>query len=103
MTTTDWAALLRPRFRYGEIQPRIGGIRRGVGYQFYRVVPRDVMTVSVGLGLEGYTREAVKDALRNIWPCVDALAREEVDWMVLGDVLISVRLGRAEVLDLIVE
>jgi len=36
--------LLLPRFRYGLINPRAPGkIQRGLSYQFYRIVPPDVM------------------------------------------------------------
>ena len=35
---------LLPRFRYGVIHPRAHeGVQRAPGYQFYRLVPLDVM------------------------------------------------------------
>ena len=44
---------LLPRFRYGLINPRAPGkVQRGLSYQFYRIVPPDVMEVATGLGLD---------------------------------------------------
>lgn len=100
---TEWTDLLRPRFRYGEILPRIGGVRRGDGYQFYRLVPLDVLQVSIGLGIEDYTHQGVEAAMGNFWPCVDALAGEAVDRILLAGVPISSQLGRPRVLELVSE
>ena len=58
---TRWTDLLLPRFRWGEILPRTSGVRRGEGYQFYRLVPLDVMLVSTGLGIEDYTPEGLPE------------------------------------------
>lgn len=95
-----WSNLLLPRFRYGNIEPPAGGVRRG-GYQFYRLVPMDVMEISIGLGIKEYTPEGVEEAIANFWPCVDALVKENVDWLVLGGVPVSSQLGRPRVLGLI--
>ena len=59
------AHTLLPRFRYGVIHPRAHeDVQRGPGYQFYRLVPLDVMEISTGLGLENYTEEGVERAIR---------------------------------------
>ena len=95
---------LLPRFRYGLINPRAPGkVQRGLSYQFYRIVPPDVMEVVTGLGLDDYAPEAVEKAIGNYWDCVDALVQEKVDVIVLGGVPISVRLGRARLRDLLAE
>jgi maleate cis-trans isomerase len=95
---------LLPRFRYGLINPRAPGkIQRGLSYQFYRIVPPDVMEVSTGLGLDDYAPDAVETAVTNYWDCVDALVQEKVDVIVLGGVPISVRLGRPRLRTLLAE
>jgi maleate cis-trans isomerase len=95
----DQAKRLLPRFRFGAINPRSGGsLHRGPGYQFYRLVPTDVMEISTVLGLEDYTVEKVEKAIANFWPCVDRLAREKVEVIVLGGAPISSQLGRPRVL-----
>ena len=95
-----WTNLLLPRFRYGNIEPPAGGVRRG-GYMFYRLVPMDVMEISIGLGIKEYTPEGVEDAIANFWPCVDTLAQEKIDWLILGGVPVSSQLGRPRVQSLI--
>lgn len=95
---------LLPRFRYGVIHPRSGSeLQRGPGYQFYRLVPLDVMEVSVGLGLEDYTPVSVEKAVGNYWNCVDALAKEKADVIIFGGAPISGVLGRPRVTDLLRE
>jgi len=95
-----WTNLLLPRFRYGNIEPPAGGVRRG-GYMFYRLVPMDVMEICIGLGIKEYTPEGVEDAIANFWPCVDTLAQEKIDWLILGGVPVSSQLGRPRVQSLI--
>ena len=95
---------LLPRFRYGLINPRAPGkVQRGLSYQFYRIVPPDVMEVATGLGLDDYAPEAVEKAISNYWDCVHALVQEKVDVIVLGGVPISVRLGRPRLRELLAE
>ena len=95
---------LLPRFRYGLINPRAPGkVQRGLSYQFYRIVPPDVMEVVTGLGLDDYAPEAVERAISNYWDCVHALALEKVDVIVLGGVPISVRLGRSRLRQILAE
>jgi maleate isomerase len=90
---------LIPRFKWGNIEPPggEGRTRRGPGYQFYRIVPLDVMEISVGLGLRDYTEAGVEDAISNLWKCVDLLAQERVDRIVLAGAPVSAQLGRARV------
>ena len=93
---------LLPRFRYGVINPRSpGNVQRGSSYQFYRIVPSDVMEISTGLGLADYAPEAVELCVSHFWECVDALVQEKVDVIILGGVPISASLGRSRVLDLL--
>ncbi len=100
----DKVERLMPRFRFGAINPRSGGgLYRGPTYQFYRIVPTDVMEISTVLGLEDYTPEAVEKAIKNYWKCVDLLVRERVNVIVLGGAPISAQLGRPRVLDLLRE
>ena len=95
---------LVPRFRYGVINPRAPGkVQRGLSYQFYRIVPSDVIEISTGLGLDDYAPSAVEKAISNYWDCVHALMEEKVNVIVLGGVPISVRLGRPRLRDLLAE
>jgi len=91
-----------PRFRYGNILPHAGrAVRSNMVYQFYRLVPNDIMEVSIVLGLRDYALEEVERAIENYWHCVEDLVREKVDIIVLGGVPISAQLGRARMLQLI--
>lgn len=95
---------LTPRFRWGNIlPPQAKGARRGPGYEFYRIVPLDVMEITIHLGIEDYTPEGVEKAMGNYWNCVEALAAEKVDAIRLGGVPISAQLGRSRVLALLKE
>lgn len=97
-----WTQLLTPRFKYGNIvPPAAGGVRRGDGYQFYRLVPLDVLEITTNLGITDYTPEGVEEAIANFWACVDALVKENVDWLILGGAPVSSQLGRPRVLDLV--
>ena len=91
-----------PRFRYGVIHPRSHeGRARGAGYQLYRLVPLDVMEFSAVLGITNYTLEAVEQRLENYWKCVETLAQEKAQIIVLGGAPVSAALGRKRVLDLL--
>src|SRR4029434_2828516 len=95
---------LMPRFRYGVINPRAPGkVQRGLSYQFYRIVPSDVMEIATGLGLDDYAPQAVEKAVSNYWDCVHALMEEKVNVIILGGVPISVRLGRPRLRELLAE
>jgi arylmalonate decarboxylase len=93
---------LTPRFRYGAIHPRAhDDLQRGPGYQFYRMVPLDVMEVATSLGLENYTVEGVEKAIRNYWPCVERLAKEGAQVIVFGGAPVSAVLTRPRVVELL--
>ena len=92
-----------PRYRWGEIAPRENRVQRGPGYQFYRMVPLDVMLVTTPLGITDYTEERVEEAIARFWSCVEELAREHVDHIVLGGAPVSAQLGRARVQGLLSE
>jgi len=96
--------LLKPRFHMGHIMPPGGsGLRRGRNYELYRLVPLDVMESSVALGIKDYTVEGVEEAMGNFWNCVNTLAAEKVDVIILGGVPISSQLGRPRVRALLEE
>jgi maleate cis-trans isomerase len=99
---TDHVKNFLPRFRYGMIQPRShNGRQRGAGYQFYRLVPLDVMQFSAVLGIENYTLAAVEKALGNYWNCVETLAQEQAQIIILGGAPVSAALGRRRVVELL--
>ncbi|MBI2910751.1 MAG: hypothetical protein HYY05_01315 [Chloroflexi bacterium] len=92
---------IMPRFRLGTISPtsRAGGAIQP--YQFYRLLPRDVMLIASPLGLKEYTKELVREALGNYWTCVDELVRHKVDRIVQAGVPIAAQAGRSTILDLL--
>jgi arylmalonate decarboxylase len=95
---------LKPRFLWGTIYPRGGGgARRGETYQFYRLAPNDVMEISVRLGIRDYGKGDINEAIARFWECVDALAAEKVNCIVLGGAPISAQLGRQRVRQLLDE
>jgi len=93
-----------PRFRYGVIHPRSHeALDRGPGYQFYRLVPLEVMELATSLGLENYTPEGVEKALGNYWKCVDTLAKEKAQVIIFGGAPVSAVATRARVVELLRE
>jgi len=96
----SWIARLLPRYRYGVIAPGSGGVQRGADYQFYRLVPPDVMHLEVGLGVRNYSRDDVSAAMEAFWKCVEALQSEGANRVVLSGVPVSAALGRKRILDL---
>ncbi len=98
-----WIRRLLPRYRYGVISPGSGGFQRGVDYQFYRLVPYDVMQLTVGLGIRDYSPANVQQAMAAFWSCVQTLADEGANSVVLSGVPVSAGLGRARVRQLIEE
>ena len=100
---TEAATRLTPRYIWGDIAPREYRVQRGPSYQFYRIVPVDVMLVVAPLGIRDYTQERVDEAITNFWDRVDSLAREQVDHIVLGGAPVSAQLGRARVQHLLRE
>ena len=100
----DHVKEMLPRFRYGSIHPRLHeSLERGPGYQFYRLVPLDVMELATFLGLENYTLEGVEKALRNYWNCAETLAREGAQVIIFGGAPVSAVLGRQRVVELLRE
>ncbi len=85
-----------PRYRLGNVSPtgRAGGIQP---YQFYRLLPRDVLLISSPLGLKEYTKALVQEALGNYWNCVDELARYKVDRIVQTGIPIAAQAGRSTI------
>ena len=101
---TDYTKLLLPRFRYGVIHPRTHeDVQRGPCYQLYRLVPKDFMEISTGLGLENYTKDGVAKAIANYWTCVDRLAKEKADLIIFSGAPISAMLTRPRVVELIAQ
>src|SRR5437867_10495801 len=92
-----------PRYRWGDIAPRESSLQRGPTYQFYRIVPPDVMIISVGLGIRDYTPELVEEAMPNFWDRVNRLVAEHVDHIILAGAPISAQLGRPRVRSLLRE
>ncbi len=93
---------LVPRFRWGNIAPRSGiAVDIGPGYEFYRLVPADIIEIKVELGITDYTAVAVEEAIVRFDQKVELLRREEVDRVILGGAPISARLGRARVRELL--
>ena len=93
-----------PRFRWGNVAPtQIGQrVRRGPTYQFYKIVPNDVMEIDAGRGLEEELEAGHFDqAKSNYWEAVQQLAEEKVDIIIIGGVPVSANLGRTEILGLI--
>jgi arylmalonate decarboxylase len=86
-----------PRYIWGDISPRESKVHRGPAYQFYRIVPVDVMLVVAPLGIADYTQERVDEAIASFWDRVDALAAEKVDHLILGGAPVSAQLGRQRV------
>ena len=88
---------LKPRFIWGDIAPRESRVQRGPAYQFYRIVPNDVMLVVAPLGIKDYTPERVEEAIAGYWDRVDAVAREHANHFILGGAPVSAQLGRERV------
>ncbi len=98
-----WIQRLAPRYRYGVIAPGTGGLQRGVDYQFYRLVPHDVMQITLGLGVRDYSTANVQQAMAAFWSCTQTLADEGADSIMLSGVPVSAGLGRARILELMEE
>ena len=99
----SWIQRLLPRYRYGVILPGTGGTQRGVDYQFYRLVPHDVMQIGVGLGIRDYSDVTPDSAVEAFWRCVETLQAESADCVVLSGVPVSAGMGRQRVCDLLAE
>lgn len=92
---------VQARYRWGRIYPRgtggDGGLRR------QKLVPEDVVSFGVGLGLPEYTKEGVEEAIGRYWTCVDELVKQKADSIELEGLPISAQLGRKRCLELIEE
>ena len=87
-----WIGRLLPRLRYGVIVPGASAaIHRGVDYQFYRLVPTDVMQISVGIGIRDYSSDSVHSAMDLFWSCVQTLVDEGCSQVVLSGVPVLCR------------
>lgn len=93
-----------PRFRWGNVAPTQVGqrVRRGPTYQFYKIVPNDVMEIDAGRGLEEELEAGHFDqAKTNYWDAVQQLAEEKADIIIIGGVPVSANFGRPEILAMI--
>ncbi len=90
---------VEPRYKWGRIYPRGAGGDGGPRRQ--RLVPEDVVTVGVGLGLPEYTKEGVEEAIQRYWTCIDDLVKQGANSVELEGLPISAQLGRKRCLDLI--
>ncbi|MBI2917768.1 MAG: hypothetical protein HYY01_07205 [Chloroflexi bacterium] len=92
-----------PRFRLGGVAPQPLSVVDWPPYQFYRLVPNDVMLVYTGFtpGISEFTPEGASRAVTTWWDCVDRLMPHKVNWIELEGVPISALLGRERLLDLI--
>ena len=95
-----------PRFRWGSVAPTSQGdrVRRGPGYQFYKIVPNDVMEFSGGGGIEELLEEGnAEGAKAKFHAAADLLAKEGLDALIIGGAPVSANFGRPVILDLIRE
>lgn len=90
---------LMPKHILGVVSPR--GDSSLIHYQFYRLVPRDVMLVSANLSLEDYTVEAVDKALADFGRCIDVLAQKKANVIVQAGIPIAALKGRDFTLNLL--
>lgn len=88
---------LKPRYIWGDISPRESRVQRGPAYQFYKIVPTDVMLVVAPLGIKDYTQDRVEEAITSFDDRVDSLAKEKADHLILGGAPVSAQLGRERV------
>lgn len=93
---------IMPKHVLGTVQPR-AGVAGQQQYQFYRIIPDDVMILSVSMGLRDYTRQAAEEALGRFWQCADQLAAKGVDRIVQIGVPPAAFVGRDFMLDVIAE
>ena len=88
---------LKPRYIWGDIAPRGSNVQRGPAYQFYKIVPNDVMMIVAPLGIKDYTQERVDEAIGGFDDRVNALAKEHANNVILGGAPVSAQLGRDRV------
>lgn len=93
-----------PRFRWGSVAPTMLGdrVRRGPGYQFYKIVPNDIMEFSAGGGIEELLeQDDIEGAKARFWAAADQLAKEGLDALIIGGAPVSANFGRPAILDII--
>jgi len=88
---------IKPRYVWGDISPRGSQVQRGPAYQFYKIVPNDVMLVVAPLGIKDYTQERVDEAITEFDDRVNSLAKEGANHLILGGAPVSAQLGRERV------
>jgi len=93
---------IMPKFILGTVQPR-AGIAGHQQFQFYKVVPDDVMILSVSMGLADYSTGASEAALGRYWQCADQLAQRGSNQIVQIGVPPAAMMGRPFILKLIDE
>jgi maleate cis-trans isomerase len=99
---------LLPRFRWGTIAPRPNReVTIGAGYEFYRIVPLDIIEVRTELGIgDNYFEPVfweVAPAIERFWTCVELLRHERVDHVVLTGAPVAAQLGRTRTREMLDE
>src|ERR1051325_7432476 len=100
----DDLSMFLPRFKWGNVVPTQQGdrVRRGPGYQFYKLVPNDIMEFATGKGIEEPLEAGDLELARaNYWAAAEQLAAEKVDAIIIGGMPVSANFGRPEILRLI--
>lgn len=92
-----------PKFRLGHVAPGKDKLFDWTPYEFYHIVPHNVMLVSTYLSpaLADYSKESVTRSLASWWDCVEQLVSRKANWVELGGVPVAARLGRERVRELI--
>jgi maleate cis-trans isomerase len=93
-----------PKFRWGNVAPTAGGnrVRRGPGYQWGKIIPDYVIEIAAGKGMEELLEAGdPKGAEANYWEAAGQLAKEKVDFIVMGGAPVSANFGRAKVLTML--
>ncbi|HZT07064.1 MAG TPA: hypothetical protein VFC51_08540 [Chloroflexota bacterium] len=98
MVDADFA----PRYLLGTVLPR-GNMSHYQPYQFYRLVPQNVMLFGMPLGVRDFTGDAVHDAFDSYWDCADQLKKKGVQRIVQMGVPPAALMGRKAIFDLIAE
>src|SRR5207302_5343307 len=88
----DDLSMFLPRFKWGNVVPTQQGdrVRRGPGYQFYKLVPNDIMEFATGKGVEEPLEAGDLELARaNYWAAAEQLAGEKVDAIIIGGMPVS--------------
>lgn len=92
---------IRPAHQLGYLLPVL--VADAIFYQFYRVLPPDVLLVAYPIALTGFTPTAVDAALGHFWEGVDFLSGRGVERIVQGGIPVSAYAGRDRILRLVAE